>query len=145
VTSASLDSACLPAPRWQKLALLVASLQCLIWGGFIILLPVRSSASYGLAEVPREIFLWQGTGLVIFLYGVGYWIASTNPRKHWSVILIGLMAKTLGPVGIAWSVWQRQIPGRVLLLIPINDIVWWVPFSVILWQVYVINTKRTEL
>ncbi len=119
-------------PRWQRVALLVASLQCLIWGIFILSLPERSSLAYGFDKVPAELFLWQGTGLVIFLFGVGYGIAATNPRQHWAVILIGLMAKFMGPIGMLWSVLQGQVSPKVLYLIPINDLVWWLPFTLIL-------------
>ncbi len=118
-------------PRWSRVALFVASVQCLIWGVFIIFLPARSALAYGLSEVPRELFLWQGTGLIIFLFGVGYGVASTNPKQHWAVVLIGLLAKVLGPVGIAWSVFVGQVPARVLILIPINDVIWWIPFGLI--------------
>ena len=119
-------------PRWQRVSLLVASLQCLIWGIFIVALPERSSLAYGFDKVPAELFLWQGTGLIIFLFGVGYGIAATNPTQHWAVILIGLMAKFLGPVGMVWSVIQGRVARQVLYLIPINDVVWWVPFTLIL-------------
>ena len=119
-------------PRWQRVALLVASLQCLIWGIFILSLPERSSLAYGFDKVPAAFFLWQGTGLVIFLFGVGYGIAATNPRQHWAVILIGLMAKFLGPIGMLWSVLQGQVSRQVLYLIPLNDVVWWLPFTLIL-------------
>ena len=119
-------------PRWQRVALLVASLQCLIWGVFILAFPERSSLAYGFGKVPTELFLWQGTGLIIFLFGVGYGIASTNPSQHWAVILIGLIAKFLGPIGMLWSVLQGQVSREVLYLIPINDVVWWLPFTVIL-------------
>ena len=119
-------------PRWQRVALLVASLQCLIWGIFILTLPERSSLAYGFDKVPAELFLWQGTGLVIFLFGVGYGIAATNPRQHWAVILIGLMAKFMGPIGMLWSVLQGQVSRQVLYLIPLNDVVWWLPFTLIL-------------
>ena len=119
-------------PQWQRVALLVAALQCLIWGVFILALPERSSLVYGLSKVPTELFLWQGTGLVIFLFGVGYAIAATNPRQHWSVLLIGLTAKILGPVGMLWSVIEGDVPHQVLYLIPINDLIWWLPFTMIL-------------
>ena len=119
-------------PRWQRVALLVASLQCLIWGVFILAFPERSSLAYGFGKVPTELFLWQGTGLIIFLFGVGYGIAATNPAQHWAVILIGLIAKFLGPVGMLWSVIQGQVSREVMYLIPINDVVWWLPFTVIL-------------
>ena len=77
-------------------------------------------------------FLWQGTGLVIFFFGAGYAIAATNPGQHWSVLLIGLTAKVLGPVGMLWSVIQGDVPHQVLYLIPINDLIWWLPFTMIL-------------
>lgn len=121
-------------PRWQPIALLVAGLQCVIWGVFIVTFPVRSALAYGLSEPPRELFLWQGTGLVIVLFGVGYLIASTNPPQHWGIILVGFLSKFLGPVGITWSVFLGEVPERVLYLIPINDLIWLLPFAVILLQ-----------
>ena len=123
-------------PRWQRVALLVAGLQCLIWGVFIILWPERSSLAYGFAQPPTELFLWQGMGLVIVLFGIGYAIASRNPSQHWAIILIGLLSKSLGPIGMAWSVRQGDVSSRVLYLIPINDLIWLVPFGLILLRVY---------
>lgn len=123
-------------PKWYRLALVVASLQCLFWGVFILALPERSALAYGFGRVPKELFLWQGTGLIIFLFGVGYGIAATNPVQHWAVILIGLMAKSLGPVGMLWSVIQGEVSKNVLFLIPINDVVWWLPFSVMLFAAF---------
>jgi len=128
--------AAISIPRWQRVALLVASLQCLIWGAFILALPERSSLAYGFDKIPAELFLWQGTGLIIFLFGVGYGIAATNPIQHWAVILIGLMAKFLGPVGRVWSVLQGRVSSQVLYLIPINDLAWWLPFTLILISVF---------
>ena len=125
-----------PTPRWQQIALLAAGAQCLIWGVFIILLPERSSIAYGFSQPPHELFLWKGTGLIIFLFGVGYSIAATNPRQHWAIVLIGLLAKTLGPIGMLWSVWQNEVPSKVLILIPINDLIWWIPFGLILARVF---------
>jgi small multidrug resistance pump len=120
--------------RWPRIVLLIAAFQCLIWGVFIILLPERSALVYGFAQPPEELFLWQGTGLVILLYGMGYVLASTDPNQHWGIVLVGLLAKVLGPVGMAWSVWHGAVPSRVLLLIPIHDILWWIPFALIVRQ-----------
>jgi small multidrug resistance pump len=123
-------------PQWQRVALFVAALQCLMWGVFILVLPERSSLVYGFAKVPTDLFLWKGTGLIIFLFGVGYAIAATNPRQHWSVLFIGLVAKILGPVGMVWSVIQGDVAHQVLYLIPVNDLVWWLPFAIILRDVF---------
>jgi hypothetical protein len=113
-------------------ALLLACLQCLIWGHFIQAFPGRSSLAYGFDKVASENFLWQGPGLIIFLFGVGYGNAALNPTQHWAVMLIGSIAKFPGPVGLLWSVLKGEVSGQVLLLIPINDVVWWLPFTLIL-------------
>ena len=127
---------CRGTPRWQCIVLLIAGLQCLIWGVFIIVCPERSSLAYGFAQPPAELFLWQGMGLVIVLFGIGYAIASRNPSQHWVIILIGLLSKSLGPIGMAWSVNQGAVSSRVLFLIPINDLIWLIPFGMILLRVF---------
>ena len=76
-------------------------------------------------------FLWQGSGLIIFLFGIGYLIASNDPFRHWLMVLIGLLAKVLGPVGMLWSVLTGQVSSDVLRLIPLHDLLWWIPFTMI--------------
>ena len=127
---------CSGTPRWQRTGLLIAGLQCLIWGVFIIGWPERSSLAYGFAQPPAELFLWQGMGLVIVLFGLGYAIASRNPSQHWVIILIGLLSKSFGPIGMALSVNQGEVSSRVLYLIPINDLIWLIPFGMILLHVF---------
>jgi small multidrug resistance pump len=111
----------------------LAAVHCTVWGCFVIVSPGRSAAVYGLGQRLTDEWLWQGTGLVIFLLGLGYGIAASDPRRHYVVVLIGLLAKVLGPIGLCWSVYQGAIPPRTLLLLPINDILWWAPFG---WIVY---------
>jgi small multidrug resistance pump len=131
-------------PRWQRIALMAAGLQCFIWGVFIAAWPERSSHTYGFSDPPVELFLWQGMGLVIMLFGIGYLIASTNPLQHWAVILIGFLSKSLGPVGMAWSVNRGSVSRNVLYLIPINDLIWLVPFGLILIQVYKLQQPNSQ-
>lgn len=75
-------------------------------------------------------------GLVIVLFGLGYVVAATDPAQHWVMILIGLLSKSLGPLGMAWSVHLGHVSRQVLYLIPVNDLVWLVPFGLILLDVY---------
>lgn len=117
--------------RWLTISLILSGLHSSLWGCFIILLPERSAVAYGLAAVPEDLFLWQGTGLMILLLGIGYFIASTNPVQHWAVVLIGLLAKTLGPIGMMIAVIRGDVPTDVLWLLPVNDVLWWVPFTII--------------
>ncbi|MCA9065826.1 MAG: hypothetical protein KDA96_22315 [Planctomycetaceae bacterium] len=118
--------------RWHRLVLSAASLHSAFWGVFILGLPEKSSLVYGFDKPPTDLFLWQGTGLLILLLGMGYAIASRNPVQHWAVILIGLIAKVLGPIGMCQSVLEGKVPARVLILLPVNDVLWWIPFALIL-------------
>lgn len=115
----------------MTLVLRLACLHCCLWGLFIIALPEISARVYGFDKPLTDIFLWKGTGLIIFLFGIGYGIASTNPRQHWAIVTMGLVAKILGPIGLCWAAFQGEVPVTVLYLLPVNDIVWWWPFAII--------------
>ena len=117
--------------RWLPVSLMLSGIHSIIWGCFIVLLPAAAAEMYGLTETPHDLFLWQGTGLVLVLFGSGYTIAASNPYQHWVVVLIGLLAKVLGPIGILVAVLRGEISTDVLWLLPVNDVIWWVPFWVI--------------
>lgn len=119
--------------------MLAACLHSGVWGIFIILLPEFSARVYGFSETPHEIYLWQGTGLFITLLAVGYGLAFTNPTQHWGILLIGLLAKVLCAIGICGAVLQGQVSSQVLWLIPINDIIWWLPFALIARRGFLAN------
>lgn len=124
------------SPQWHRIALTIASLQCVVWGIFILAFPSQSASFYGFEKPLTDVFLWKGTGLIILLFGVGYGIASLDPLRNWSVIVPGFIAKILGPIGMAMSVYEGEVSRRVLILLPVNDIVWWIPFTMILLHAY---------
>lgn len=109
----------------------LACLHCGIWGLFIVLFPAQSARIYGFLDALTDVPLWKGTGLVILLYGIGYGIASLDPLQHWAVVAIGLLSKILGTLGMVWSAWQGDVPYTVLYLLPLNDVIWWWPFAII--------------
>ncbi len=116
---------------WLSTSLILSGIHSIAWGCFIVLMPVPAAAAYGLAEPPHDLFLWQGTGLIILLLGTGYLIAALNPLQHWAVVLIGLLAKVFGPIGMLVAVLRGEISADVLWLLPANDLIWWVPFSIV--------------
>lgn len=117
--------------RWQRLVLICALLHSGIWGLFIIASPDLSAKVYGFDSTPTDVHLWQGAGLFILLLAVGYGIAARDPLQHWSVVLIGLLAKIFGVIGMCRAVYYGQVSPNVLWLLPINDVIWWVPFAFI--------------
>lgn len=84
-------------------------------------------------EPPRYPFLWQCIGMIVGVYGVGYLAAAAAPLRHWPIVLVGFLGKIFGPIGFAWAVWQGDLPWQAGWMILFNDLIWWVPFAMILW------------
>ena len=118
--------------NWPKHLLRAAAIHCSAWGLFIIALPTMSATVYGFDRPLTDVFLWKGSGLILLLFGLGYGIASRDPLRHWAMVFVGLVAKVLGPIGMALSVWTGEVSPRVLILIPFNDILWWIPMALII-------------
>lgn len=123
----------LPAPRsWMTSALAAAAFYNLIWGAFVILSPGTIFSWAGMAQ-PNYPELWQCVGMIVGVYGVGYAIAATDPLRHWPIVLVGLMGKILGPIGFAKALLEERFSPKFLWVILTNDLIWWLPFGLILW------------
>ncbi|WP_437229021.1 SelL-related redox protein [Planctomicrobium sp. SH661] len=132
-------------PGWMRVSLLLAAAYNLAWGTWVILWPNSSLAICGYPEPIPYPQLWQCLGMVVGVYGIGYAIASTNPARHWPIVLVGLLGKVFGPLGFLISYLQGTLPlsaGRVCVF---NDLIWWLPFALILrhaWGKNVIEGDR---
>jgi hypothetical protein len=47
---------------------------------------------------------------------------------------VGLTGKVLGPIGFALLLARGAWPVRAGVLVLTNDLVWWVPFALYLWD-----------
>jgi small multidrug resistance pump len=83
-------------------------------------------------EPQRYPMLWQCIGMIVGVYGIGYWLAARDPARHWPIVLVGLLGKVLGPIGFLQAGLTDQLPWRCGWLIVTNDLIWWVPFASIL-------------
>ncbi len=119
------------SPRWMKTTLLLAAGYNLAWGGLIVLFPLEPFRWAGMA-LPNYPEIWQCLGMVIGVYGVGYGIAAFDPVRHWPIVFVGFLGKVLGPIGFVWSALDGRFPWRAGWLNVTNDLIWWVPFALIL-------------
>jgi small multidrug resistance pump len=55
---------------------------------------------------------------------------------HWPIVLVGLMGKILGPIGFAKALYYGVFPPLFGLTILTNDLLWWVPFGLILLDAF---------
>lgn len=119
-------------PAWVRPVLVAAAIYNLAWGTFVIFFPNLPFAWAGM-EPPNYVALWQCIGMIVGVYGVGYWIASRDPVTHWPIVLVGLLGKILGPIGMAWHVSQGTLPVIASWTCVFNDVIWWLPFTGILF------------
>lgn len=120
----------LAAPRWMSLTLAAAAAYNLLWGAWVVLFPQHFFEVLGLAPTNYPT-IWQGMGMVIGVYGVGYGLAAVNPLRHWPIVLVGLLGKVLGPIGFFHAWLTGQLPFAFFYTLITNDFLWWVPFALI--------------
>lgn len=122
-------------PHWMKAALLAAAIYNLLWGAAVILWPNLLFTWAGMT-LPNYPEIWQCVGMIVGVYGVGYWAASGDPVRHWPIVLVGLLGKILGPIGFAKALVEQRFSTKFLWVILTNDLMWWVPFGLILYHTY---------
>lgn len=126
-----------PAPAWMAAVLKAAAIYNVLWGASVVLAP---GLLFELLAVPEHqrpnatgTAIWQCVGMIVGVYGVGYWAASSDPARHWPIVLVGLLGKVLGPIGFVDAALVRQaFPVSFGWTILTNDLIWWAPFALIL-------------
>jgi len=128
---------------WMRVVLAAGGTYNLAWGARVILFP---SALFRWLGMPPTNYpqIWQCVGMLVGVYGIGYLVAARNPLRHWPIILVGLIGKILGPVGMWWSVAVAGFPAIMAWLCVPNDVIWWIPFAVIVGSAFV-KQRQTEV
>ncbi|MHB8862909.1 MAG: SelL-related redox protein, partial [Pirellulaceae bacterium] len=94
-------------------------------------------------DLPRYPQIWQCVGMMVGVYGVGYWMASRAPYRLWPIVFVGLLGKLLGPLGFAAVAMQEGLPWSWGIMILLNDVIWWIPFAAILYEVARVQTDNS--
>ena len=121
----------LATPAWMTWCLVAAGIYNLAWGGLTVHLPGWLFDLTGM-DRPNYPFIWQCVGMIVGVYGIGYLAASRDPARHWPIVLVGLLGKIFGPLGYLMGLMRGDVPAAFGVTLPTNDLVWWVPFTVIL-------------
>ena len=119
------------AKPWMRWVLYMAGVYNIAWGGVAILFPLWVFRVTGM-ELPHYPEFWQCIGMIVGVYGIGYLIAASDPIRHWPIVLVGFLGKVLGPIGFAEALWSERLPLAFGFNIVTNDLIWWIPFFLIL-------------
>lgn len=117
----------------MKFALGAAGAYNLVWGFLAVCFPLTMLAWAGFDPLPRYPQLWQCIGMIVGVYGIGYLIAAQNPYRHWPIVFVGLLGKVFGPMGFLMGLATGTLPIQIGWTILLNDLIWWIPFGMILW------------
>ena len=118
---------------WHKSVLKAAAIYNLIWGGWVILFPQHFFQTTQMEPINHPM-IWQGMGMVIGVYGLGYWWAASDPIRHWPMVAVGFLGKVLGPLGYIWNSVTEQASPQFGWTLITNDLIWWYPFAHMLWS-----------
>ncbi|MEM9328724.1 MAG: alkyl hydroperoxide reductase [Bacteroidota bacterium] len=119
----------------MPLTLKIAAVYNIVWGAWAVLLPHQFFQLTGM-ETLNHPMIWQGMGMVIGVYGLGYWWASFDPVRHWPIIAVGFLGKIFGPLGFVMNYYTGAAPAGFGYTLITNDLIWWVPFFLILRETY---------
>jgi len=130
----------------------LAGVYNILWGAAVVLFPLATlrvlGMDVGAISEPGNITapLWQCIGMIVGVYGIGYWIAANDVYRHWPIVLVGLLGKILGPIGFVDAVFIKQLfPVTFGWTILTNDLIWWAPFALILLGAYRAHERRRAL
>lgn len=132
------------SPAWMWWVLVAAACYNLIWGSFAIFFPALPFRMLGV-PTPNYLSLWQCIGMIVGVYGIGYGIAAMNPVRHWPIVLVGFLGKIFGPIGFVWTAMHGELPWSAGVTILTNDIMWWIPFALILLHARAMDPQSFQL
>jgi len=127
-------------PQWPAFVLRIAAVYNLLWGAWVILFPNQLFDWTGIAP-PNYPGIWQCVGMIVGVYGIGYWCAASDFRRHWPIVLVGFLGKVLGPIGFLQSAWTGALPWSWGWTIVSNDLIWWIPFAAMLYLAFKENSR----
>jgi peroxiredoxin len=123
--------------------LVAAGIYNLVWGALTVLVPGWLFDLTGM-EPPNYPFIWQCVGMIVGVYGIGYLAAARDPFRHWPIVLVGFLGKIFGPLGYVGGVLKGEVPPAFGVTLPTNDLLWWIPFGLILYHAFRANTDTAR-
>jgi len=128
--------------NWLNITLKLAAIYNIIWGAVVVTFPDLLFELAGM-ELPLYPMIWQSVGMIVGVYGIGYWVASRDYIRHWPVVLVGYLGKIFGPIGIFYQVAFLDFPKAFLVVTLFNDLIWLLPFTLMVVAAY--KTHRFKI
>jgi hypothetical protein len=128
--------------QFHRAIFIAAGLYNILWGLYAAIDP---QWLFRFARMPLENYpqVFACLGMVVGLYGVLYLEVARAPEKGWLIAAVGLAGKILGPIGLAHLIWSGSWPLRTGILSVTNDLIWWIPFGLYLYDAWPVFRKKS--
>jgi hypothetical protein len=110
-----------------------AGIYNLAWGAYAALDP---QWLFRFAEMPllNHPAIFACLGMVIGIYGLLYLEVARVPERGFALAAVGMLGKVLGPIGMVVMIAQGVWPPKAAVLCLTNDLIWWLPFGLYLYD-----------
>lgn len=119
-----------PLSPWMRPLLFAAAGYNLLAGASMLVFVHEGYKLLGLSK-PELVLPVQLLGIIVAIFGVGYWIAAREPVENRNVLLLGLLSKTLGPLAAMYYIAAGKLPLAFLLVLVVSDLAWVPPMAII--------------
>jgi hypothetical protein len=119
--------------RLHRIVFIFAGLYNILWGLYSVWDPQWLFRFSGL-PLQNHPQIFACLGMVVGLYGIIYFEVARVPERGWLLAAVGLLGKVLGPIGLVQLIWTGAWPISTVVLCATNDLIWWLPFSLYLYD-----------
>lgn len=130
-----------PLTPWMKSLLWFAGGYNLLAGAGMLCLYHEGYKVLGMSK-PEVNLPVQLVGVLVGLFGVGYWLVAGNPVENRNLLMLGFCSKALGSVLGVYYVLAGKLPVFFLAILLVSDIVYLPPFAIIVRRLYRIAAAR---
>jgi hypothetical protein len=130
-----------PLTRWMKFVLRFAAVFNVCAGLFMLIGYHETYKIIGM-EKPDISFPIQLVGILVGLFGVGYYMVARNPIENRAVLFLGFWSKFLGSCLGTGYVLLEKLPVEFVAVYFFADVIYLPPFYVILRRLYALAGKR---
>src|SRR6185437_8495028 len=130
-----------PLAPWMKLVLRFVACHNVLAGVNMLCFYHESYKAMGVAKPELNLPI-QLVGVLVALFGVGYWMVANNPVENRNILLLGFWSKLLGSVLGIYYVVAGKLPPIFLAILFFSDIIYLPPFYVILRRLFRLAAER---
>ncbi len=125
--------------KFYQVVFACAGIYNICWGVYAVLDPQWFFRFTGMPPINYSA-IFACLGMVVGLYGLLYLYVARRPEGKSPIVLVGLVGKILGSVGMAYLIVTGVWPWKAAYLCLTNDVIWWIPFAM-----YLVDARGTNL